>query len=71
MGRQSRRMRDRLPTSSELRSKRIPVIESMEFWVPGTVGDVVGIEIQPSPRLMMPFSFSTPKQLHSEKGVRE
>ena len=63
------RRRRRLPTSSELRSKGIPVIESTEFWVPGRMGDVVGIEIQPSPR--MPFSFSTPKPPQREKGVRE
>ncbi|KAL9966067.1 hypothetical protein ACROYT_G024080 [Oculina patagonica] len=40
---------------------RIPVIESTPFWVPGKVGDLIGIEIQPSPSLMMPITFSTPK----------
>lgn len=53
--------RRREPTSAELRQMRIPVIESTPFWVPGNAGDLIGIEIQPSPSLMMPLTFSTPK----------
>lgn len=53
--------RRRAPTSAELRQMRIPVIESTPFWVPGKAGDLIGIEIQPSPSLPMPITFSTPK----------
>lgn len=53
--------RRREPTSAELRQSGIPVIESTPFWVPGRVGELVDIEIQPSPHLTMPFTFSTPK----------
>jgi len=49
------------PSSTELRQRRIPVIESTEFWVPGRAGDIVGIEIQPSPDTIMPIKYSTPK----------
>ena len=48
------------PTSAELRQRRIPVIESTPFWVPGIPSSLVGIEIQPSAQLL-PVTYSTPK----------
>ena len=48
------------PTSAELRQRRIPVIESTPFWVPGIPSSLVGIEIQPSAHLL-PVTYSTPK----------
>ena len=56
-----RKKRRREPTSAELRQSGIPVIESTPFWVPGRVGELIDIEIQPSPHLAMPITFSTPK----------
>ena len=53
--------RRREPTSAELRRFGIPVIESTPFWVPGGAGELIDIEIQPSPHLMAPITFSTPK----------
>ena len=48
------------PSSAELRQRRIPVIESTPFWVPGRPSNLVGIEIQPSAHLL-PVTYSTPK----------
>ena len=48
------------PSSAELRQRRIPVIESTPFWVPGIPSSLVGIEIQPSAQLL-PVTYSTPK----------
>ncbi|CAH3158571.1 unnamed protein product [Porites evermanni] len=48
------------PSSAELRQRRIPVIESTPFWVPGIPSNLVGIEIQPSAHLL-PVTYSTPK----------
>ena len=63
--------RRRTPTSAELRRRRIPVIESTPFWVPGIPGDIVGIEIQPSAHsTVMPITYSTPKP-RRYKVVRE
>ena len=53
--------RRRQPTSAELRRFGIPVIESTPFWVPGRIGELIDIEIQPSPHLGVPMTFSTPK----------
>ena len=52
--------RKRQPSSAELRQRRIPVIESTPFWVPGIPSNLVGIEIQPSAHLL-PVTYSTPK----------
>ena len=52
--------RKRQPSSAELRQRRIPVIESTPFWVPGIPSSLVGIEIQPSAQLL-PVTYSTPK----------
>ena len=48
------------PSLAELRQRRIPVIESTPFWVPGIPSSLVGIEIQPSAHLL-PVTYSTPK----------
>ena len=48
------------PSPAELRQRRIPVIESTPFWVPGIPSSLVGIEIQPSAHLL-PVTYSTPK----------
>ena len=53
--------RRRKPTSTELRRFGIPVIESTPFWVPGRIGELIDVEIQPSPHLGAPITFSTPK----------
>ena len=53
--------RRRQPTSAELRRFGYPVIESTPFWVPGRARELIDIEIQPSPHLGMPVTFSTPK----------
>lgn len=52
--------RKKKPSSAELRQRRIPVIESTPFWVPGRPSSLVGIEIQPSAHLL-PVTYSTPK----------
>ncbi|KAK3753297.1 hypothetical protein QZH41_015239, partial [Actinostola sp. cb2023] len=59
----------RIPPPSELRKKQIPVIESIPFWVPSYVIDVVDIEVQPSLTNLAPRC-STPKQ-RRRKNLRE
>lgn len=73
-----KRMRTRLwkkrkttPTPTELRMKRIPVIESIPFWVPGRPADIVGIQIQPSYHSLMPVTYSTPKPRRYKVVVRK
>ena len=38
--------------------RKIPVIESTPFWIPGGPGhaDMVGLEIQPSAHAIMPYA---------------
>lgn len=55
-----------IPSSWELRKNRVPVIESIPFWVPDYISDAVDIEIQPSLKNLGP-KFSTPKQLHRKR----
>ena len=59
------------PSPTELRMKRIPVIESTPFWVPGRPADIVDIQIQPSYESLMPLTYSTPKPRRYKVAVRE
>lgn len=55
------RKRKTKPSSTELRMRKVPVIESTPFWVPGIIGDIIGIEIQPFADTPLPVTYSTPK----------
>ncbi|XP_029202527.2 uncharacterized protein LOC114966714 [Acropora millepora] len=50
--------RKTMPSATELRMRRVPLIESVPFWAPGKAGagELVGLEIQPSVHGLMPYA---------------
>lgn len=50
--------RKTMPSATELRMHRVPLIESVPFWAPGKAGagELVGLEIQPSVHGLMPYA---------------
>ncbi|XP_068755963.1 synaptotagmin-5-like [Montipora capricornis] len=62
--------RKTMPSATELRMRKIPVIESTPFWVPGGPGhaDMVGLEIQPSAHAIMPYATKSRRgKVHREE----
>ena len=47
-----------MPSATELRMRKVPLIESVPFWVPGKpgAGELVGFEIQPSEHAPLPYA---------------